>query len=337
MKEKFIVNKIKKILFENTDDIKVGDYFKLLSSYGTKYGKITKLNDNSTFPFYCTIYIFFKGTETFLLLDRDPLRKEDLEKIEKIDKSEFIETAKNFLEGDNVIIQIGNKKTSLDDLIKVLPEFKEISSQTNNNNNTETITASKTTQNQTTPTTTQNQTTTQKSNEKELTTDEVDALKTETNKISELTTQEKNVITQTLSSPKKLKLSDIIKVIKSFNNKNKDSVIEKITDYIRNTFPKLSSKQAITIDNCETQINNFYNLYIKAFDKYVKNIKNDTNKDLPDTIELFDSNDEMQNDLKNKKENVNRCVGTYQKKFNRRVTEKFNQLLNSIELYAIII
>jgi hypothetical protein len=161
MKEDFLVNKIKKMLFESTDDIKVGDYFKLLSGYGTKYGKITKLNDNSTFPFECTVYIFYKGIETFLLLDRDLLGKEDLEKINKIDKSEFIETAKNFLEGDNIIIEIGDKKASLDDLIKVLPEFKEISSQTNNNNNnnnTETITASKTTQNQTTPTTTQKST-----------------------------------------------------------------------------------------------------------------------------------------------------------------------------------
>jgi hypothetical protein len=166
------------------------------------------------------------------------------------------------------------------------------------------------------------------SNEKELTTDEVDALKTETNKISELTTQEKNVVTQTLSSQKKLKLSDITKVIKSFNNKNKDSVIEKITDYIRNTFPKLASKQAATIDNCETQINNFYNLYIKAFDKYVKNIKNDTNKDLPDTIEEFDSDDEFINNLEYDKESITKCVTVYQKKFNRKIKEKFKQLLN---------
>ena len=125
MKENFLVDKIKKMLFESVDDIKVGDYYRL-NDYPEKYIKITKLKDSDSYPFECNEYNIYKSIDTFVFFDRSLLDKEDLGKLEKIDKSEFIEKAKKFLEGVNVKIEIGDKRSSLDDLIKKMPEFNEI-------------------------------------------------------------------------------------------------------------------------------------------------------------------------------------------------------------------
>jgi hypothetical protein len=91
---------------------------------------------------------------------------------------------------------------------------------------------------------------------------------------------------------------------------------------------KIFKKRNPQLNECEIQINNFYNLYLKTFDKYIKNIKNESNKDLPNTIEEFDSNSEFINNLENDKEIVTRCVSVYQKEFKNKTKEKFKQLLN---------
>jgi len=91
---------------------------------------------------------------------------------------------------------------------------------------------------------------------------------------------------------------------------------------------KIFKKKDPQLNECEIKINDFYNLYIKVFNKYIKNIKNDSNKDLPNTIEEFDSNSEFINNLENDKEIVTRCVSVYQKEFKNKTKEKFKQLLN---------
>jgi hypothetical protein len=91
---------------------------------------------------------------------------------------------------------------------------------------------------------------------------------------------------------------------------------------------KLFKKKDPQLNECEIKINDFYNLYIKVFDKYIKNIKNDSNKDLPNTIEEFDSDDEFINNLEYNKESITKCVTAYQKEFKNKTKEKFKQLLN---------
>jgi hypothetical protein len=137
MKEDFLVNKIKKMLFESVDDIKVGDYYRL-NDYREKYIKITELGTNDSYPFKGIEYIIWEELSTFQFYDDSLIGKEQIGKLDKIDKSKFIETAKNFLKRGNVKIEFRSKESSLDDLIKVLPEFKEISSQPNINNNNNT-------------------------------------------------------------------------------------------------------------------------------------------------------------------------------------------------------
>jgi hypothetical protein len=107
-----------------------------------------------------------------------------------------------------------------------------------------------------------------------------------------------------------------------------DGIFEKLTDFLREKFPKHVKKETLILDRCEYLINKFYNKYLIYYNKYKNNKNDNTNKDLPETLNDLKNNYELTTEIQNEKSVVQRCVGTYQKKFNNKTTNKINQLTN---------
>jgi hypothetical protein len=132
MKENFLVDKIKNLLVEGTGDIKVGEYYKTIDSGGNGYHKITKIVEDDYNPYKFIRYSIYDTINEMLVYESD-FNKEAINRLIKIDKSEFIDAAKNFLKKENIKIEYidndanrSNVIITLDDLIKKIPEFNEI-------------------------------------------------------------------------------------------------------------------------------------------------------------------------------------------------------------------
>jgi hypothetical protein len=132
MKENFLVDKIKNLLIEGTGDIKVGEYYKTIDSGGNGYHKITKIVEDDYNPYKFIRYSIYDTINEMLVYESD-FNKEAINRLIKIDKSEFIDAAKNFLKKENIKIEYidndanrSNVIITLDDLIKKIPEFNEI-------------------------------------------------------------------------------------------------------------------------------------------------------------------------------------------------------------------
>lgn len=131
MKENFLVDKIKNLLVEGTGDIKVGEYYKTIDSMGEGYHKITKIIEDDYYPYKFIRYRIYNGINEMLVYE-DDFGEDAINRLIKIDKSEFIDVAKNFLKKENIKIVYTNNETTqsnviitLDDLIKKIPEFNE--------------------------------------------------------------------------------------------------------------------------------------------------------------------------------------------------------------------
>lgn len=128
MKENFLVDKIKNLLVEGTGDIKVGEYYKTIDFGRNFYHKITKIVEDD---YKFIRYNIYDAINEMFVYESD-FNKEAINRLIKIDKSEFIDAAKNFLKKENIKIEYTNNDANqsnvaitLDDLIKKIPEFNE--------------------------------------------------------------------------------------------------------------------------------------------------------------------------------------------------------------------
>ena len=118
-----IVKRISKnLLNENTTNLSIGDYFKILNYYGgSEYGKIIEIN-SVEFPYIVNSIYSIGNLLTFNI--NIVLNTDDVSKLIKIEKKEYDEFLKNSLEKEGTSIRYVDYETKLEYVKLTLDEFK---------------------------------------------------------------------------------------------------------------------------------------------------------------------------------------------------------------------
>ena len=118
-----IVKRISKnLLNENTTNLSIGDYFKILNYYGgSEYGKIIEIN-SVEFPYIVNSIYSIGNLLTFNI--NIVLNTDDVSKLIKIEKKEYDEFLKNSLEKEGTSIRYVDYETKLEYVKLTIDEFK---------------------------------------------------------------------------------------------------------------------------------------------------------------------------------------------------------------------